>query len=226
MITLTLDSLITSIASNIVPVIVAIITAASSIIGIIFAQYLKVRQEIILRRDIELFDRKQKAYRDTLKIISKMKDHSYFLGAQVNWKILRYVYDEIMLIGSKEVVEKTNELLDDESSDSRGTDIKRKNLWNAIRKDLYGKKIPSKDMHMIRPSTETLAALSLYGEHSKELKSSGIDTLEKANNMDIDVVNKQTKIDKTNLNLIKDMAKKELEYEDELKRFLDDENVS
>lgn len=217
------DSIIATIASNIIPVITTIITVAGSIIGIIVAQYLKVRQEIALRRKIELFDRKQKAYRDILKILSKMQDHSYFLGTHVNWKITRYAYDEIMLIGSKEVIEKTNELLSDNSPDSQGTDNKMKSLWNSIRKDLYGEEIPLDHMHMIRPSPETINALSLHDKHSSKLKSLGIDTPEKTSNMDIDTVSSQTTIDKDELDLIKKMTKKELEYEQELKLFLKDQ---
>lgn len=219
---MTFDSIITTIASNIVPVVTTIITVAGSIIGIIIAHHLKVRQEIAIRRKIELFDRKQKAYRDILQILSKIQDHSYFLGTSVNWRITRYAYDEIMLIGSKEVIEKTNELMDDKSLDSQETDKKMKNLWNAIRKDLYGEEIPLEHMHMIRPAPETITALDLHNKHSDKLKSSGIDTIEKASDMDIDVVSKDIEINKKDLDLIKKMTKKELEYENELKQFLED----
>lgn len=220
---MTLDSIITAITSDIVPVVTTILTVAGSIIGIFFAHHLKVSREIAIRRKIELFDRKQKAYRDILKILSKMKDHSYFIGTRINWKITRYMYDEIILIGSKDVVEKTNDLLLDTSPDSQGTDKKMKNLWNAIRKDLYGEEIPLDQMHMIRPDDETRTALELYHKNSAQLKISGINTPEEASEMDIEKVNNETQIDKNDLDLIKKMTKKELEYENELKQFLEDE---
>ena len=204
-----------------IPIIAAIITAAGSIIGIIFAQHSKVKQEIALRRKIELFDRKQKAYRDILKILAKVNDHSYLIGSEVNWKIIRYVYDEVILIGSKEVVEKTNELLLDTSPDSRGTDEKIKKLWNAIRRDLHIGELSLDQMHMIRPSPDTVTALALYDKHSDTLKSLGLKTPKQISEMDIDAINTKSKIDKSHLETIKSMVIKELEYERDLQRFLD-----
>lgn len=217
------ESLITAISSNIVPVIAAIITAAGSIIGIIVTQHLRVKKEIELRRKIELFDRKQKAYRKILKILSKMEDHITFLGTPVNWKILRYAYNEIILVGSKEVVDKTNELLHDDSPDSSKSDIKIANLWNAIRKDLYGEELSVSDIHMIGPSPTDLKALSLHDKHFDKLKSVGIDTLEKTSGMDIDSICNKTQINTDELNSIKKMAKNQLDFDDELKRFVEDE---
>jgi hypothetical protein len=218
---LSLDSVITAIASDVVPVVTTILTVAGSIIGIFFAHHLKVSREIAIRRKIELFDRKQKAYRNILKTLSKMQDHSYFIGTRINWKITRHMYDEIILVGSKEVVEKTNDLLLDNSPDSQETDKKMKNLWNAIRKDLYGEEIPFNQMHVIKPDDKTITALEVYHKYSAQLKILGIDTPEKASEMDIEKVNNETQIDKNNLNLIKKMTNKELEYEQELKRFLE-----
>ncbi|MEW6044206.1 MAG: hypothetical protein AB1608_08075 [Thermoproteota archaeon] len=215
------DSIISAIGSNIIPVVVAIITAMGSIIGIIITQYLKTKQEIKLKRENDLFDRKQKAYRDILKTFSKMHDHSYFIGSQVNWKIMRYVYNEILLIGSKNVVTITNDLLTDESPDSRGTNEKMKKLYAAIREDLYGEQIPVGEIHITTPSTETVRILALYNSCSEKLKAVGIDTPEKASEMNEFDIAKQTGIDVNILNSIKNMTKKEFGYENDLKNFLE-----
>jgi len=128
-------------------------------------------------------------------------------------------------VGSKEVVEKTNELMSSigTGGDTSVTDPKVKNLWNAIRKDLYGEEISPEHMHMIRPSTETLDALTLYGNHSDKLKTVGIINLENAADMDLAAVHSATQIDANDLLTIKEMAKNELMYDDELNKFLDEE---
>ncbi|HJU12904.1 MAG TPA: hypothetical protein VJ792_00415, partial [Candidatus Nitrosotalea sp.] len=132
------------------------------------------------------------------------------MGSPVNWKIVRYVYDEIMLIGTKEVIEKTNELLSDNSPDSENADNIMKHLWNVMRKDLYGEEVPLKHMKTITPSPETLRTMVLHNKYFNELKSLGIDTIEKTSKMNIDDVIKHCTIDRDSLNLIKNMAQNEL----------------
>lgn len=200
------------------------IVGASFVSGffLLRSHHSKVRQEIKIHRENELFDRKQKAYRELLKVLSRSEDYSNFLGTPINWKIIRYFYDEIMLIGSKEVIEKTNELLSDESPNTKNSDKIMKQLWYAIRKDLYDEKISIDNMKMIRPSPKTIRALALHNVVYFKLKSLGIDTIAKTREMDVDDINKKSQIDKSDLNLIKEMAKEELENENELKRFLED----
>jgi hypothetical protein len=216
------ESIIDSISSNIVPIIAAIITTAGSIIGIIITLSQRVKKEIELKREIELFDRKQKAYRDLIHIIFKYQDHSYFIGSQVNWKIIRHVYNELILIGSKEVLEKTNELFQDVSPDSQGTNALIKELWKVIRKDLYKEDLTFEQMHMITPMQKTVDAKVLVDKYFDQLKSIGIDTPEKASLMDVDKISVQSNISKTELESIKEMVKNELEYEKELKKFLEE----
>ena len=201
-------------------IVIGSIGATISGIILLITHHSKVNQEIEKHRKIENFERKQKAYREILKLISKVLDYSHFLGTPVNWKIVRYAYDEIMIVGSKEVVEKTNELLLKEVS-AETTNAKIKDLWNAIRKDLYGEELPIDHMHVISPSSETVNALSTYHECSAKLGACGINSLKDASIMDVTVVSSQTQIDEKKLDLIKRMAINEIEYDDELKRFLE-----
>lgn len=205
-------------------IIAAVLGATISGILLLLTHHKKVNQEIEKHRKIDNFEKRKKAYRKILEMLSKLLDHSHLLGKPVNWKITRYAYNEILLVGSKEVVEKTNELmLSIGESDSSVTDAKVKNLWNAIRNDLHGEELSPEQMHMIRPSTETLAALSLYHNYSNQLKSAGINSLEKARDMDLSAIHAATQIDTNELLDIKEMAKNELMYDDELNKFLDEE---
>lgn len=206
-------------------IIIASIGATISGIILLITHHSKVNQEIEKHRKIENFERKQKAYREILRLISQVLDYQRFLGSPMTWKIVRYAYDEIMIVGSKEVVEKANELLLNKV-DGETANNKIKDLWNLIRKDLYGEELPIEHMHVITPSPETVNALSLYHEHSAALISLGINSLEKASNMDVDIINQHTTIDKEKLYLIKKMAENELQYENDFKKFLEGGNHS
>lgn len=214
------ETIIATLSSNIVPVIVAIITTAGSIIGVIYAQYSKIKQEMKLRREVELFDRKQKAYRAIMNLISKLSDHSYLIGSEVNWKITRNVYNEIMLVGSPEVVKITNTMLiesHDLPSEKEHDLIKR--LWDAIRNDLYKQSIPLNEMHVITPSQETVDALKIYHDHASELWEMNITTIKQLSEMNIEEARRLTNMNIDDLTKIKDMAIRELKYEKELEEF-------
>lgn len=222
---MTWETIITTLSANIVPVIVAIITAAGSIIGVIYAQYSKVKQEMRLRREVELFDRKQKAYRTIMNLILRLYDHSYFIGSEINWKTIRHVYNEIMLVGSLEVAKIANKMIiesHDLASEKKHELIK--NLWGAIRNDLYKQSIPTSEMHIISPSQETVDALKIYDTHASTLSNSiiGITTIRQLSEMDVGSIHRITNIDTADLTKIKDMAVRELRYEKELREFLED----
>lgn len=189
---------------------------------ILLTHHWKVKQEINIHRGIENFNRKQNAYREILQLISKMVDHSHFLGKPVNWRIIRHAYDEIMLVGSKDVVKLANEFIvkSDELEGKKLHDA-IKQLWNVIRSDLYGESLPLDEMHIISPSPDTISALNTYHKYANELKAFGINNIEDASEMDIFKIKDKIEIKSGVLSEIKEMAKKELSFEEEFRKFVE-----
>lgn len=168
------ESLITAISSNIVAVITAIIIAAGSIIGIIITQYLRVKKEIELRREIEVFDRKQDLYRKILDQINQLMDYSYYLGRDMNWKISRKIYDELLLIGSEEVIEYFPELHKEMSNKDSTIEEHLYNVRNAIRKDLYFKELKRKFSRVTTLGNKSKRILEKYEKDLKKLQDNGM----------------------------------------------------
>lgn len=222
---MTWETIITTLSSNIVPVIAAIITAAGSIISVIYVHSSKVKQELALRREIELFDRKQKAYRTVLHLVSRMTDHSYLIGSEVNWKIIRHVYNEILLVGSSDVIKAANELLQADNKSSEKENELIKNFWNTIRTDLYKQSLSLNEMHVISPSQETIDALNIYHEHLSDFWDGNITTIKDLSEMNVEEIQRLTGIDLENLTKIKNTAIRELQYEKELKEFREDSDL-
>lgn len=206
-------------------IIVTIVGASISAFVLLMIHHRKVKQEIKIHGNIDNFNERKKAYHDLLQLVSKMSDHSHTLEKPVNWKIIRHIYNEIMLIGSKEVVDVANKFFIDSDTfvgEKEHEAIKR--LWNAIRKDLYDETIPLDQMHIINPSPETVTALNLLNTHLNDLKPFGITTLKDAANMNLDDLVNRNALDgnKDNLEAIKKMAIKEIEISDDFEQFLKD----
>lgn len=222
---MTWETIITTLSLNIIPVIAAIITTTGSIISVIYIHNSKVKQELTLRREIELFDRKQKAYRTVLHLISRMTDHSYLIGSEVNWKIIRHVYNEILLVGSSDVVKAANYLLQSNNKSSEKENELIKNLWNTIRTDLYKQNLSLNEMHVISPSQETIDVLNIYNEHLSDFVDRNITTINDLAEINVGETQRLTGMDIGDLTRIKGMAIRELQYEKELKEFREDSDL-
>ena len=189
---------------------------------LLLTHHWKVKQEINIHRGIENFNRRQNAYREILQLISKMTDHSHFLGKPVNWRIIRHAYDEIMVVGSKDVVKLANEIIvKSDKLEGKKLHGAIKQLWNVIRSDLYGESLPLEEMHIITPSPDTISALNTYHKYANELKAFGINNIEDASEMDVIKIKDKIEIKEGALSEIKEMAKKELSFEEEFRKFVE-----
>lgn len=203
-------------------VIIQIITASigATLSGIILLtiHHRKVKQELDIHRQKDEFDRKQKIYRMVLQHISRLLDQSHLLGSEVNWRITRQIYEELLIVGSPKVIKIYNNfILNLDKIEGKVEHDKLKELWNVIREDLYGTGLAEDEMHVISPSLETISALDIYHNNSAALKALNINNIESISRMDIDDVTIKSNIDKEKLKLLKNMAINELRFEEELR---------
>lgn len=117
---------------DILQIIVASAGATISGVILLVIHHSRVKQELEIHKKTDEFERKQKAYRAILNLISRVTDHSYLIGSEINWKIMRHVYNEILLVGSLDVVKASNEFILklDEVSGKKEHEL-IKNLWIA-----------------------------------------------------------------------------------------------
>lgn len=208
-------------------IIVGIFGATISGIILIHLHHRKVKQELEIHRKKDEFDRKQKIYKTILRHISRLIDHSHLLGKEVNWRITRQIYEELLIIGSPKVIETYNNFILNlnEISGKEEEHEKQKELWNVIRKDLYDVGLKNEEMHVISPPSETITKLDIYHNNAKKLKTLGITNLEKVSEMDVKEVSTNLGIEFKELESLKNMAIKEIQFENELKDLMKEKKI-
>lgn len=208
------------------PIIAASLGAIITGIVLLHIHHSRVKQEIDLQRKKELFEKKQKAYRSILRQVNSLLDFSAYLGPNPNWRITRDIYNQLILVASRPVLEsyfdsikRMNELDDTKLADAL------KSLLRTIREDLYGEKIEDDQIKMHNPPTNTMRALEIYGKQPEKLKQLGLESYDSLASMDIAAVNKSTGIPLEELGFLKAISEKEASFIKEFKQFIIEQGI-
>jgi hypothetical protein len=188
-------------------IIIASVGATISGAILLLIHHSRVKQELEIHRKRELFDRKQKTYRLLMRDVFRDLDYVTNLGRPKNWRVTRDVYNELLLIGGKEVIDAYNEYIKkyDQLDDVQGSQMV-KNLAIVIRKDLYGEIISSEQVKFMAPSRKSRHAIEIYAKNHEKLSQFGFDTFELFVNMDIEDIHSKTGISREELKELKDQG--------------------
>jgi hypothetical protein len=86
-----------------------------------------------------------------------------------------------------------------------------KELWNAMRKDLYGAAVlPHEEIKFYQAGNKTKRALETWGKYRTILESDGISSLEDLSKIDVDAIARAHGIPRKELADIRSMAVREL----------------
>jgi len=202
-------------------IIIASVGATISGIILLLIHHARVKQELEIHRQLELFDRKQDLYRKILDQINQMMDYSYFLGQDMNWKISRKIYDELLLIGSEDVIDYFHEFHKEMSKIDKKIDEHLYNIRNAIRKDLYSKELKRKSSRVTQMGKKSQRVLEKYENELKTLQDNGYDNFEKLSKIDIKKLHDEYKIPEESLKDIKEMAMAQNSIDEEFSKYYD-----
>ena len=207
---------------------IIIASAGATISGsvLLLIHHFRVKQELEIHRKKDVFERKQKVYRSLLRNVSALMDFTSSLGKNVNWRISREIYNELILTGSNTVIEAHNKFTreSDTSDDKKYTELV-KSMWIAVRKDLYEESLSPKDMRFFGGSNKTLKVYETYGKYREKIRPLGIENYESIAQMNVDEIHSQTNIDKTELEFMKKQCLKEVEIEKEWKIFIEKHEI-
>lgn len=208
-------------------VIAAIVGSLISGIILLLIHHMKVKQEIEKHRQIELFDRKQKVYRSILEEINQLFDFTERLGSDMNWRISRHAYNELILIGSASVITAFNNFVKqwDSASDVKSTEL-LKSVWIEVRKDLYKEKLLPEQMKIYGPSNKTFKAFEIFAKNASILKTLNLESYDLLSKMNVDEIHAKTGIPKEDLLSLKDMGIREADIEKSYKKFIKNDESS
>ena len=201
----------------------------SATIGAIITGYVllrihhsKIRQELEIHRNRDIFERKQKMYRSFVSILmSKMDLNRNPNRDFANWRIGDYLYSELLFIGSESVIKAFNKYLTHiKSSDDITATNLTKDVWIAIIKDLHDKTISRDEINFIDP-TGADNALQIINKYYEILKKHNLTNFKSFVDVDADQLCAKTGIAKKELEVVKKTAQQELEIESEFKQFLE-----
>jgi hypothetical protein len=204
------DVFLVTLANSVGPILVAVISGYF----LLRSHHSKLRAELF-------YTRKQAAYDSIAALLNDFHDHSQRLLDEINWLKVRWAQTSHLLVGSRKVVDIFNALVriymtkpvTEEESKKQDEEITklRKQLWNVMRKDLYGAKgLPLEAITFWGPSTKTTQALETWGRHMPLLEKERIEGLDALNRMDIVGVSRKTTVPSRDLEELKSMANREL----------------
>jgi len=181
----------------------------------------RVQDELRIRAGTEQLQMKQAAYREIWRTIFATFDENVGLLTELNWRKIRETQTSHLLAGSQEVVRRFYAILEafkreeatQEDRDRTSLEITRlaKELWNAMRKDLYNlEPLPPETMRFFAPGNESKAALEVWRLHRPSLEKVGIRDLDGLSKIDVGRVSQETGIPHKELEIMKSMANREL----------------
>lgn len=184
----------------------------------------KIKEELEIHREKEVFNRKQIMYRTLVNYFLELLDlKSNTKHERGNWRIGNYLYTELLLIGGKPVITAFTIHL---KAKLAGTDNdiehsnKIKDILVGIREDLYHHKLDRDEINFIQPTQETYDALEIIEESYSDFEKFGLTTLEKASKMNVEQIANETSIPKEKLEFLKKIALTEKKIYDEFTDYL------
>lgn len=206
-------------------IIIASVGATISGIVLLLTHHSRVKQELEIHRKKDVFERKQRMYRNLVDEFIKFLDLRFNpQHDRGNWRIGNYLYMELMLIGGEPVIHALNQHLKaklvDSDDDTEHTN-KIKDILVAIRKDLYDEKLNHNEINFIQPTQETHTALSLVEENYPVFESYNLTTLQEISDMDIEKIHSETKIPTEKLSFLKKTALRERKIQEDFEAYMD-----
>lgn len=202
-------------------IIIASVGATISGIILLLIHHRRVKQEIEIHRENELFDRKQESYRWLMKDVFDDMDYANYLGNEPNWKIGRHIYNELLLIGSQSVINAYDDYLTNYNKvkEPEKSELIKK-ILTEIRKDLYPKELGAKKIRFIVPPPDTAEILKLIGKHRTKLEEARLFIFKNLSTMDIDDAFQKTNIDKQDLEKMKKIAQLSMDVDNKFEEVL------
>jgi hypothetical protein len=168
------------------------------------------------------------AYEQVWEQINRAYDYTQGLVDEVNWRLTRAAQTSLLLAGSEEVIglyfkiqrtmereEKTAEGLTQQAKEL--TDM-IKDLWNAMRKDLYGASaLTRENIRFYAPGRKTRTGLQVLNKHRTLLERQGLVSLRDYSTMNVDFLSSQLGVPRNELEEIRSMARRELSLLNEVK---------
>lgn len=205
-------------------IIIASVFATISGAILLLIHHFRVKQELEIHREKEVFNRKQIMYRNLVNYFFELLDlKSNPMHDRGNWRIGNYLYTELFLIGGKSVITAFTIYL---KAKLAGTDDnvehtnKIKDILIGIRKDLYHHKLNRDEINFIQPTQETNDALAIIEEYYSDFEKFDLTTLEKASKMNLEQMVNETSIPKEKLEFLKKIALNEKKIYDEFTDYL------
>jgi len=207
-------------------IVVASIGATISGVILLLVHHFRVKQELTIHRNKELFDRKQKMYHHVIKYFLQSLSTKDNFGAHSNWRIDSQIYNNLLLIGKESTIIALNRYL--EQAGTGISEIELSNLFKKvlieIRKDLYDdEKLTPNEIKFFSLTSESEKAVKIIKTNIEKLKEHDLTTFWDIAEMDVEKVKEQTGIDGETLDFLKKISKKEKDIEKEFKEFLEKE---
>ena len=192
---------------------------------LLLIHHFRVKQELEIHREKEVFERKQIMYRNLINYFLELLDlKSNSMHEKGNWRIGNYLYTELFLIGGKSVITTFTKYLKAKlagTGDNMEHTNNIKDILIGMREDLYHHKLDRDDINFIQPTQETNVALDIIEKYYSDFEQFDLTTLEKASKMDIEQMVNDAKIPKDKLELLKKIALNEKKIYDEFTDYLD-----
>jgi hypothetical protein len=198
-----------------------IFAAAVSGYFLLRSHHSNVRDELKIRAAAEQFQRKQAAYDRIMTVVQDCSDPVQAVLGGVNWRRIRAIQTSCLMAGSPEVIRLFTRIITlfvtepnpEKDLMSPSLEITRlaKELWNVMRKELYGATpLAPEEIKFITPGRETQQAVEIWARNRVPLENGGIKGLEGLSKMDVDAVSQVTGIGAEDLVRMKRMADHEL----------------
>jgi len=211
-------------------IIIASVGATISGFFLLIIHHSKVKEELEIHRKKEVFDRKQKMYRDFYNyFLERLNLESNAIHDRGNWRIGDYFYTELLLIGGENVIHAVNKHLNAKLAGNVNNTEESNNIKDIlieIRKDLYGENLDKSDINFIQSTQDTNDALEIIENNYDILKKYDFTTLQSITKMDVEQMVKTTQISEEKLNFLKNVALKEKKIYDEFRQFLDNASLN
>ena len=208
------------IPNGVFEIVAAVIGATISGWVLLRSHHSRVKEEIRLHKEIDVFERKKTVYQNVLNHVTEIIDYVTLFGKKTNWRIARQTYNDLILTGSKSVINAYNDFLKNYDANNPKTDEKIKKILFEIRKDLYSDDLKITDIKFMTAGSRTMKSLEIIGKHRTKLEEQGFDSLSLLSQMNVDDIKSKTGINVQDLQKIKDVCLEEEQFLEELKNSL------
>jgi hypothetical protein len=168
---------------------------------------------------MERFERKTGVYRKLMQAIYRLVDFSMFFGEEMNWRITRQLYGELVLVGSPDVIVSFNNFA--KEWDPRKPEMDRLyfDVFYSIHQDLYHEALPPGSIKIINPPKPVIDFLEQQSKWTAQILAQGIKDWKELSKVDERSLSTKIGIPGDILTRLKAIASDEVRREEERKKF-------